>query len=175
MFSSKKPKPAAAPPASSSKADKFDAKAAEDLFETLVDQDDPELISMEGIGKLCESLGLDPATDVRVLVLVWKLGGVTKPGAITKTEFLKGCQTLQVSSVDKMKALLPALDPGFLDRSEFRGTEPIYVNGRMELKRLHFIYYASHLFMLQTFTSLSSSSLVKAPTRLSVSTRTVSS
>lgn len=121
MFSSKKPKPAAVQPASSTKSEKFDAKAAEELFESLADPDDPELVSMEGIGKLCESLGLDPAADVRVLVLVWKLGGVTKPGSITKTEFLKGCQTLQASNVDKLKSLLPSFDPGFLDQPQFRG------------------------------------------------------
>lgn len=120
MFSSKKAKPAAAPPAPS-KSDKFDAKAVEELFETLADPDDPELVSMEGIGKLSVSLGLDPSTDVRVLVLVWKLGGVSKPGAITKAEFVKGFQTLQASSVDKLKTLLPSFDPGFLDRTEFRG------------------------------------------------------
>lgn len=121
MFSSKKAKPAAAPPAPAKSSDKFDPKAVEELFESLADPDDPELVSMEGISKLAESLGLDPASDVRVLVLVWKLGGVSKPGAITKVEFMKGFQTLQASSVDKLKTLLPSFDPGFLDRAVFRG------------------------------------------------------
>ena len=120
MFSSKKKAtPASAPaPASSGK---FDPKAAEELFTSLADPDDPDMLYMDGISVLCEQLGLDPATDVRVLVMLWKLGATSKPGCITRTEFVAGLQKLQTSDVNKLKTLLPSFDPGFLDKPEFRG------------------------------------------------------
>lgn len=35
-------------------------------------------------------------------------------------QWINGCRHLRVDSVDKMKALLPALDTGFLDRSDYK-------------------------------------------------------
>jgi len=122
MFSSKKVAKKDTPAPVAAGSAKFDPKAADGLYESLMDPDDPELLSMEGISKLCESLDLDPSSDVRVLVLLWKLGATSKPGNITRTEFTTGLQKLQASSVDKLKSLLPSLDPGFLDRAQFRGT-----------------------------------------------------
>jgi hypothetical protein len=119
MFSSKKKAtPAPAAPVSN----KADPKAAERLFDSLVDPDDPDTIYMDGISKLCESLGMDPAADVRVLVMLWKLGAVSKPGSITRSEFLSGFQKLQVSDTDRLKTMVPSFDPGFMDKSDFRGT-----------------------------------------------------
>jgi hypothetical protein len=119
MFSSKKKAtPAPAAPVSS----KADPKAAERLFDSLVDPDDPDTMYMDGISKLCENLGMDPAADVRVLVMLWKLGAVSKPGSITRSEFLSGFQKLQVSDTERLKTMVPSFDPGFMDKSEFRGT-----------------------------------------------------
>lgn len=72
-----------------------------------------------GICKLCEQLNLDPLEDVRVLVLLWKLGANKKPTEIQKEEFIAGCHKLQIDSIAKFKALLPGLDTGFMDREEF--------------------------------------------------------
>lgn len=72
-----------------------------------------------GICKLCEQLDLDPLEDVRVLVLLWKLGANKKPAEIQKEEWIAGCHKLQLDSIDKFKSLVPALDTGFLDREEF--------------------------------------------------------
>ncbi len=72
-----------------------------------------------GICKLCEQLELDPLEDVRVLVLMWKLGANKKPAEIQKDEWVSGCRKLQLDSIDKFKALLPSLDTGFLERDEF--------------------------------------------------------
>ena len=126
MFSSTKkakatptPAPAAAPAAKAS--DGYDAKSVEALFNSLADPDDPDLLSMEGIGKLCETLDLDPSSDVRVLVLLWRLGATSKPGAITKQEFMQGFQNLKVGNLKKLTTLIPSFDPGFLERGEFRG------------------------------------------------------
>lgn len=120
MFSSKKKTTTPAASASNATAT-VDVKAVERLFDSLVDPDDPDTMYMDGISKMCESLGLDPATDVRVLVLLWKLGAVSKPGCITRNEFVSGFQKLRVGDVDKLKALVPSFDPGFLEKSEFRG------------------------------------------------------
>lgn len=92
---------------------------AEALFDELCDEDNPNAATMEGICKLCEQLNLDPVEDVRVLVLLWKLGANKKPTEIQKEEFIAGCHKLQIDSIAKFKALLPGLDTGFMDREEF--------------------------------------------------------
>lgn len=99
----------------------FDTAAAEKFFGSYADEEDPEIISMEGIAKICESMEIDPSSDVRCLVMMWKLGANAKPGQISKEEFVKGCEKLNVTDANGLKALLPTFDPGFLDRQEFRG------------------------------------------------------
>jgi hypothetical protein len=100
---------------------KFEEKVALELFNTLADPDDNEIIQIEGIANLCETLQIDPSIDIRGLVLMWKLGALSKPGAITKTEFLQGMKNLGQSDINGLTALLPSFDPGFLEKSEFRG------------------------------------------------------
>jgi len=90
------------------------------MFVTIADDDDPNSASMEGISKLCNSIGIDPYEDIRVLVLLWKLGANDKPAQISKEEWSKGCALLQVDSITKFKSLLPSLDPCFLVDSEFK-------------------------------------------------------
>lgn len=90
------------------------------MFEEIADKDDPLIATMEGICTLCEHLEIDPMTDVRILVLLHKMGPLSKPAQISKDEWIKGCKTLRVDSIDKMKALLPSLELGFMERSEFR-------------------------------------------------------
>ena len=77
------------------------------------------IIITTGICKLCEQLDIDALEDVRVLVLLWKLGANKKPAEIQKEEWMAGCHKLQLDSVDKFKKTLPSLDTGFLDREEF--------------------------------------------------------
>ena len=97
-----------------------DEEAIIALFEDIADEDDPSVAGMEGISTLCDKLDIDPLEDIRVLVLLWKLGSKERPAQISKEEWISGCQTLQVDSIDKFKALLPSLDVGFLDQTEFR-------------------------------------------------------
>lgn len=92
---------------------------AEKIFEELCDDDDPGAAGMEGICKLCEQLDLDPLEDVRVLVMLWKLGANKKPAEIQREEWMAGCRRLGLDSVEKFRKLIPALDTGFLDREEF--------------------------------------------------------
>jgi len=94
--------------------------ATENIFAELADEEDPTVMEMDGIATLCEKLDLDPESDIRILVLLWKLGSKEKPAQISKEEFMSGCCQLQVDSIAKFKALLPSLDTGFLDQDEFK-------------------------------------------------------
>ena len=62
---------------------------------------------------------MDPIEDVRVLVLLYKLGANKKPAEIQKEEWIQGCHTLSLDSIDKFKKFIPQLDTGFMDREEF--------------------------------------------------------
>ena len=85
------------------------------------DPDNPRVASMEGISKLCHHLDLDAETDLRVLVLLWKLGVSEKPGQMSRSEFEEGCDEMGVSgSIASLKALVPSLDLGFLDQEDFK-------------------------------------------------------
>eukprot|EP00985_Skeletonema_marinoi_P017827 scaffold9868_cov84-Skeletonema_marinoi.AAC.4 len=95
-------------------------ESASKLFDEICDEDDPNVAGMEGICKLCEQLNLDPLEDVRVLVLLHKLGAKKKPAEISKEEFMTGCNKLQLDSIDKFTNFLPALDTGFMERDEFK-------------------------------------------------------
>mmetsp|Transcript_28336 Transcript_28336/g.44629 ORF Transcript_28336/g.44629 Transcript_28336/m.44629 type:complete len:265 (+) Transcript_28336:388-1182(+) len=90
------------------------------LFEEICDEDDPNVAGMEGICKLCEQLNLDPLEDIRVLVLLHKLGANKKPAEISKEEWMKGCNKLRLDSIDKFTNFLPALDTGFMEQGEFK-------------------------------------------------------
>jgi hypothetical protein len=94
----------------------------EALFDAYADPDDPDVITMEGLEKLCEELGIDPATDIRILVLMWRMGAIAKPGCISKSEWCSGMKKVNSDSLSDIKQKLPALDPGFLEKNQFRGT-----------------------------------------------------
>ena len=79
-----------------------------------------QLKLLPGICKLCEQLQLDPLEDVRVLVLLHKLGANKKPAEISREEWMSGCNRLQLDTVAKFTNYLPALDTGFMDRDEFK-------------------------------------------------------
>lgn len=101
--------------------DGSDNSAVVELYESLADSEDSEIISMDGIGRLCEQLGIDPESDVRLLVLLWRLGANSKPGCITREEFMQGMRKIGKEDIKGIISLLPVLDPGFLERAEFRG------------------------------------------------------
>lgn len=97
--------------------------AISSLFDTYADPDDSDSMNMEGISKLSEELGIDPSSDVRILVLTWQLGATSKPGNISRQEFLDGMKKMKKDSFAGIMELLPTLDPGFLERSQFRGED----------------------------------------------------
>ena len=64
---------------------------------------DPEIqnpvISMDGIIEICEELELDPASDVRVLVMVWRLQSDSKakrnPSEVSQEDFVAGMDKMR--------------------------------------------------------------------------------
>lgn len=117
-----KSKSSSAPPAKKPSKEKLiDESRINEMFMSLADEDDPEIISSEGIGKFADNLEIDAAADVRILVLLWKLGAKSKPGSISNEEFMSGMVSLQKDSYQGLKDMLPSLDPGFLEKSSFRG------------------------------------------------------
>jgi len=111
--------------ASTSKAAKSSKISAEDvaagIFAKYVDEEDPEMMYMDGIGGFCDALSIDATVDVRALVLMWRLGAGSKPGCITKEEFCKGFVAIGACSMENMITKCPSFDPGFLENTEFRG------------------------------------------------------
>ncbi|KAJ8614123.1 hypothetical protein CTAYLR_004625 [Chrysophaeum taylorii] len=96
---------------------KVDKRAIKSLFEKW--SDEPGLMSLEGIARMAGELGLDPETDVRVLALCWRLGA-KKPAQIDMEEWEVGMEGLACDSVEKLKGLVPTLDPAELDARSFR-------------------------------------------------------
>lgn len=103
-------------------ANRWNEAAALQIFDdTLAESDDDTVATMDGISKLCELLEIDPFEDIRILVLLWKMGaGNEKPQHVTKNEWKDGCEKLNADSLDKLKEMLPSLDTGFLEATEFR-------------------------------------------------------
>jgi len=98
-----------------------DTAAIDLMFDEIADEDDKSIATMEGICQLCEKhLEIDPMEDVRILVLVWKLGARNKPGQVAREEWADGCRKLDVDSMVKLKEHLPQLETGFLEQAEFR-------------------------------------------------------
>lgn len=95
-------------------------EAYHQIFARYADACDPETMSMEGIAAFCEELGIDAATDVIALVLIWRLGGGSKPGCVSKSEFTTGMRALGARTVADLKPRLQLMDPGMLEDKEFR-------------------------------------------------------
>ena len=74
---------------------------------------------MEGISTFCDQLGLD-IEDIRILLLLWKMNAVEKPAQISREEWMTACRSIHVDSIEKFQNILPSLDAGFLDRTEFK-------------------------------------------------------
>lgn len=90
------------------------------MFDSIADENDPNIANMEGVCKLAEKLNIDPFEDVRILVLLYKLGAEEKPSQMSREEWKIGCERLQCDSTDKFKDLVPSLDTAFMVDNEFR-------------------------------------------------------
>ena len=98
----------------------------EKLFHEYCDEADQELMSSESISKFFASplLSITSESDIRALVLLWRFGAKSKPGCITKAEFIRGMQTIhaysEVSLGKKISEGFAELDR--VDKDSFRGT-----------------------------------------------------
>ena len=101
----------------SAKKSTFEVSAVESLFDSICEEDDKELATMEGIMKLGELIGIDASTDIRMLVMLWKFGAITKAGCITRSEFLSGMEKSYITDVASLKESLYTFDAGFLETS----------------------------------------------------------
>ena len=73
-----------------------------------------------GISKIADKLDIDACADIRILVLMHKMGATDQPATITKDEWMHGCSKLQLDSWEGFRKHLPALDTGFMCQSEFK-------------------------------------------------------
>lgn len=112
---------AATPAATPTSKRAFNDSAVQEIFDRFADVHEPTLIKMDGIINLCSEIGMDAASDVRVLVMLFKLGAVSTPGAISSTEFTNGMRSLGFDSLAKLRERgIPTYDPGFIEEDNFR-------------------------------------------------------
>jgi hypothetical protein len=90
------------------------------LFGQFADEADAETSSVNGGGllKLMAAVDLD-MEDIRMTMLMWKLGARKTPGGIEKAEFVTGMQKLGLSTIAGLKGITPQLQTGFLENKEF--------------------------------------------------------
>ena len=92
-------------------------KAIDDLFH-LYSECETDIILADGISRLCEDLGVDPA-DIVLLVLSWHMNAATMC-EYTKEEFTTGLIRLGCDSLAKLKACLPTLKSELDDEGKFK-------------------------------------------------------
>lgn len=119
MFGRSSSKKKAAPVVEESKATQI-----AQFFDKYADPEDPENIAVdESFGNLCDDLGIDGGSDVRAIVLLWRLGATRKnpdkPMLISKDTFRDRMSILGASSLPTLKATLNGLDLGFLENDAF--------------------------------------------------------
>jgi len=60
-------------------------------------------------------------SDIRGLVLAWKMGAKERPGELNRDEFMLGMRKLGCRTVADLKTkIIPSLDPGFMTAEIFR-------------------------------------------------------
>jgi hypothetical protein len=70
--------------------------------------DDSHNIQASGLQKLCDDLGIDPGSDIIILVIIWKCS-TRQYGVITHDEFCSGMTQLGTLSPAKLKRTVPQL------------------------------------------------------------------
>ncbi|KAH8062421.1 hypothetical protein JL722_3339 [Aureococcus anophagefferens] len=88
----------------------YDAAAIQALFDTWADDVEGGAMGMDGLVDLCGALEIDPASDVRLLALLWRLGA-KQPALILREEWAEGMAAIGCDSLEKLKAYVEALEP----------------------------------------------------------------
>lgn len=77
-------------------------------YATDENEEGEKYIYVDGVVALCEDLGIDPSSDIAVLVLFWRFRA-SEYCTVTKEEFVSGMTAMEVTSVEELKATLPTL------------------------------------------------------------------
>ena len=93
----------------------IDTKKAAAEFRRLRDEEDG-VINMDGMIQMCEELGVDPFEDPTVLLIAFYMQAKSLDN-VSEEDFLRGFQTMGVSTVKQLKSKLNALR-GELDTNE---------------------------------------------------------
>merc|ERR1711934_1205055 len=88
------------------------------MFENYAEEED--CLGMEGLCGLCEAVGIDPETDVRLLCLCWRVGA-KKPSMILREEWNEGMCRLRLDSLEKLKKIRT----GGIVRPDELGAKPV--------------------------------------------------
>ncbi|KAI9476591.1 MAG: Cullin binding-domain-containing protein [Benjaminiella poitrasii] len=127
------------------------------IFDTYKDDQEKDLISIDGTMKLCEDLGIEP-TQLEFLLLSHQLGS-ERIGEFKRDGFVKGCFQLQADSIEKLAdSLNTTLKEQFQTEEGFRkiynyafllgrqtGQKSLSLEAAIELWRL---LLSSHKFSL---------------------------
>ncbi|KAK7242627.1 cullin binding protein [Aureococcus anophagefferens] len=96
----------------------YDAAAIQALFDTWADDVEGGAMGMDGLVDLCGALEIDPASDVRLLALLWRLGA-KQPALILREEWAEGMAAIGCDSLEKLKAYAPRDGRAFRDFFKF--------------------------------------------------------
>lgn len=90
-----------------------------EMFERYAEEKDG--MGLDGLCALCEAVGINPETDVRLLCFCWRVG-TTKPSMILREEWNEGMCRLRLDTLEKLTAFVKgeACDPALLDQKPFR-------------------------------------------------------
>jgi DCN1-like protein 4/5 len=95
----------------------FSVKRLEEVFNKFRDEDDDQ-IGPDGMEKFCIDLGVDPE-DVVTLVIAYHLKA-QQMGSFSRDEFMKGFETLELDTLDKMRKHLPKFREELNDSTKFK-------------------------------------------------------
>ncbi|KAK8766422.1 hypothetical protein V5799_006797 [Amblyomma americanum] len=95
-----------------------DRKKLEHLFNKYKDPHEPDKMTVDGIVRFLDDLGLSPESKL-VLIIAWKFKAVAQC-EFTKDEFTNGMAELGCDSVEKLKAKLSTLEPELKEPLKFK-------------------------------------------------------
>ncbi|CAH1114298.1 unnamed protein product [Psylliodes chrysocephalus] len=95
-----------------------DKKKLESLYNRYKDPNEPDKITVDGIMKFLDDLGLPPESKL-VLIIAWKFKAATQC-EFTRDEFINGMTELGCDNIDKLKARLPTLENELRDNYKFK-------------------------------------------------------
>ncbi|KAH1024437.1 hypothetical protein HUJ05_003922 [Dendroctonus ponderosae] len=96
----------------------IDKKKLEILYIRYKDPNEPDKISVDGIMKFLDDLGLPPESKL-VLIVAWKFKAATQC-EFSRDEFINGMTDLGCDTIDKLKQRLPSMENELRDAFKFK-------------------------------------------------------